>query len=233
MKAKAKEQQTKEVKTMQDRDFSKYYVVEDDGMIWLNSSKDLDGTIQVFPTQEAFIDALAKSTDDYYKTNWLDAYKYRLRQVAEVIISKCGNKTEEELRENIINGYDANEIEQEDMLRNHLEIIYDMYNIMCLYQQYLMVSKKDMNVYNEVINCYIIDDEEADNKSDRQYCYMNVDDEEIGHEVTKLMLTNEEKIDFEKSLVHDEISITQRVYEFIACVRLARKLVEEYKDFVK
>ena len=234
MKAKTKEQQAKEVKTMQDRDFSKYIVVEEDGLVWLVTSKGYsEKTPQGFNTQEDFIEALAKSTNEYYETNCLDAYKYRLRYVSEVITSKYGNKTEEELREDIINGCNANEREQEDTLRNYLDMVYDMYSVMCLYQQYLMVSRKDMNVYNEVINWYIIDDTEADNKSDKQYCYMNIDDGEVGHEVTKLMLTNEERIDFEKNLVHNEISITQRVYEFIACVRLARKLVEEYKDFIK
>ena len=220
---------------MQDRDFSKYYASEDDGMIWLNSSKESwEGTTPVFPTQEAFIDALAQSIDEHSGLNCIADYEDSLQKEANYILETYGNKTEEELREDMIRTCNIDE-EDEDI--GLPDMTTDFFSMLSLYQQYLMISKKDMNVYNEVIDWYIREDPNEltditfdfiDKKADKKYWCMEIGEETLGHEVTKLMLTDEEKDDFEKDLAeHEMISETHQVYNFLACIRLARKLINE------
>lgn len=232
------EQTKQEVKTMQDRDFSKYYVSEDDGMIWLSSSKEWDGTTPVFPTQEAFIDALAQCSDEHSDLNYIEEYKNKMRAWAETIRIEYMDKTEEEINEAVIKYYNTNNADDDDDEdEEYLDMESDLLDMLYMYQEYLMISKKDMNVYNEIIDWYIREEPNEltdkiydfiDKTADKKYWFMEIGEKTLGHEVTKLMLTDEEKADFEYAINNnDSISEKQQTLQFIASIRLARKLINE------
>ena len=132
-------------------------------------------------------------------------------------------------------------IDEEDEDIELPDMTNDFFSMLSLYQQYLMIFKKDMNVYNEVIDWYVVDTPlmEPENKlcdiidksSNNQYWFIKIDEETLGHEVTKLMLTDEEKADFDKDLAeHEMISEKHQVYNFLACIRLARKIVADKQE---
>lgn len=230
-----------EVKTMQDRDFSKYYVAEDDGMIWLNSSKDWDGTTPVFATQEEFAKAYSQCKE------FSLSYKTSLLLNAKPIANDFNNKTDDEVRQMLDENYsdEYKDVDYEDTL---VGILLD-------YNLYMTVINGNEKIFNESKD-EIIPDESIGYSRDRirentynefefiggqqEHMYYYINEEfGLGDEVVRCFLTENETEEFNKlteeynKLTNESIGDDKEIIKnrqlliMLAGVRCARKLINE------
>ena len=230
-----------EVKTMQDRDFSKYYVAEDDGMIWLDSSKDWDGTTPVFSTQEEFAKAYSQCKE------FSLSKKTSLLLNAKPIANDFNNKTDDEVRQMLNENYSD----------KHKDVDYEdtLIGILLDYNLYMTAINGNEKIFNESKDEIIPDasigysrDKIRENnynefefiggQQEHMYYYIN-EEFGLGDEVVRCFLTENETEEFNKlteeynKLTNESIGDDKEIIKnrqlliMLAGVRCARKLVEE------
>ena len=222
-----------------EHDFSNYkYANDGDTASITEPSDDVFGKTPVFSSQEEFAKAYSQCKE------FNISHRTSLLLHAEPIVNDFNDKTDDEVKQILYGNYSADYklVDYEDIL----------IGLMLDYQLYITAINGNQKVFDEVKDEIIPDestgysrDEIRENKYDlyefvggqqeHMYCYL-CEEFGLGDEVVRCFLTENETDEYNKLTDgykgdDKEIVRKRQLLIMLAGVRLARKLVEEYKDF--
>lgn len=207
--------------------------IEDDGMLWIDMPCEHedgwnDTVTPVFASRESLLRALAECDEEYAGGNFLDNYRNAVIKAADSLIKNYNDSDIDKL---------LKEADSDDLEEAYDDITW----LLFYYQDYLVMSMKDKEIFDEVADYMIPNypvkrDKEfkfVEECTNEFYWFINTDERSLLRESVFKNLTDDEIKSYNKAIEDydkDETGVsghTLQKLQILSSVRLAHKVKDK------